>query len=217
MECAACMPRKPWEIPFLAESREVAGLRRVMRLHLELWGLSSLADSAQVCVSELVSNVIKHVGEGTPAVLAVSVRDTFLRIEVQDSGTSALPAVEQPDLEGESGRGLCLVEALSSGWGVERRPEGKVTWCELATGLLAGDRHVAGPGVRRAESALAQRLSAHAVLPDGGPLGPAVAEEAAIGLIADLLNWLSAHGRDADAALDRAQLRFEVESGLATD
>ncbi|MEU6158246.1 ATP-binding protein [Streptomyces sp. NPDC047130] len=211
------MPRKPWEIPFLAEPREVAGLRRVMRLHLELWGLSGLADAAQVCVSELVSKVIEHVGEGTAALLAVSVRGTFLRIEVQDSGRSALPAVGQSDREDESGRGLRLVEALSSGWGVERRPEGKVTWCELATGLLAGDQHVTSPGVQRAESALAQRLSHHAVLPDGGPPGRAVAEAAAIGLIADLLNWLSAHGRDADAALDRAQLRFEVESGLATD
>ncbi|MFJ2832097.1 hypothetical protein ACIPC1_31815 [Streptomyces sp. NPDC087263] len=38
-----------------------------------------------------------------------------------------------------------------------------------------------------------------------------MAEETAIGVIADLLHWLRAHGRDADEALDRAQMHFEAE------
>jgi anti-sigma regulatory factor (Ser/Thr protein kinase) len=204
------MPRKPWEIPFVAEPREVAGLRRVMRLHLGLWGLSSLADAAQVCVSELVTNVIRHVGHGTAAVLAVSVRETFLRIEVLDRGVRSLPALQKPEPDEEAGRGLLLVEALCSRWGVEQRPDGKVIWCELDAGLGAEDRHALSPGVRRAESALAQRLSPPTAPAAGGRVGHTAAEEAAIGLIADLLHWLSAHGRDADDALDRAQARFEA-------
>ncbi|MFD7946747.1 ATP-binding protein, partial [Streptomyces sp. NPDC059744] len=59
------MTRKPWELPFLAEPEEVAGLRRVMRLHLGLWGLSDVSESAEICVTELVANAIRHVGEGT--------------------------------------------------------------------------------------------------------------------------------------------------------
>ena len=55
------MPRKPWDIAFTAEPSEVATLRRITLLQLETWGLSHLADEAQLCVSELVSNVIKHV------------------------------------------------------------------------------------------------------------------------------------------------------------
>jgi anti-sigma regulatory factor (Ser/Thr protein kinase) len=80
---------KPWELPFLAEPREVAGLRRVMRLHLDLWDLNHLVDAAQVCVSELVANVIAHVGQEVPTVLSVSMRGTYLRIEVRDPDTRA--------------------------------------------------------------------------------------------------------------------------------
>jgi hypothetical protein len=42
-------------------------------------------------------------------------------------------------------------------------------------------------------------------------LSVAVAEDAAIDVIADLLHWLRAHGCDADSALDRAQMHFESQ------
>jgi hypothetical protein len=58
----ACMSRKPWDLAFTAEPEEVAALRRIMRLHLGVWGLHEVTDEAQLCVSELVSNVITHVG-----------------------------------------------------------------------------------------------------------------------------------------------------------
>jgi len=73
MDCSACTPR-PWELPFLAVPEEVAALRRLLRLHLALWGLQELTEAAQLCVSELVANVITHVGPGTPTTLAVSMR-----------------------------------------------------------------------------------------------------------------------------------------------
>ena len=44
-------------------------------------------------------------------------------------------------------------------------------------------------------------------------VGVAVAEEAATNVIADVLHWLQAHGRDVDEALDRAQMQFEAELG----
>ncbi|MEV8393966.1 MULTISPECIES: hypothetical protein [unclassified Streptomyces] len=44
-----------------------------------------------------------------------------------------------------------------------------------------------------------------------GHLSVAVAEEAAIDMIADLPHWLRAHGRDPDKVLDRAQARYEAE------
>lgn len=40
-------------------------------------------------------------------------------------------------------------------------------------------------------------------------------EEAAIVLITDLLHWLRVHGSDVEEALDRAQTRFEAETGAA--
>lgn len=149
MDCAStCMSRKPWDLAFTAEPEEVAGLRRVMRAHLELWGLHGVIESAQLCVSELVANVITHVGIGTPTTLAVSMNGTYLRIEVHDPDTRVLPTLLAAGSEAESGRGVALVDSVTDRWGVQLRADRKVTWCELATGLTAPDGHGEGLGWR---------------------------------------------------------------------
>jgi anti-sigma regulatory factor (Ser/Thr protein kinase) len=207
------MPRKPWDVAFTAEPAEVAALRRIMRLHLGLWGLQDLADAAQLCVSELVANVITHVGPGTPARLAVSMDGTHLRIEVHDPDTRALPILRDPCADSEGGRGMALVDAVTDRWGVLLHPDHKVTWCELATGLTVSDGHAKAPGVMRAE-ALLSLYAAAAQPPQGkeaGRLTSTVAEETLIAAISDFLHWFRAHGRDADDMLDRAQMRFEAE------
>jgi anti-sigma regulatory factor (Ser/Thr protein kinase) len=208
------MSRKPWELAFTAEPVEVAALRRIMRLHLDIWGLQDITDEAQLCVSELASNVITHVGPGTPATLAVSLRGMHLRIEVHDPDTRALPVLQDPSTESLEGRGMALVDAVADRWGVLLRPDRKVTWCELATKLTAPDGHVEAPSVMRAE-ALLSLYAAATPLPcktGVGRLASAVAEETVIAAITDFLHWLQAHGRDADDMLDRAQMRFEAES-----
>jgi hypothetical protein len=113
--------------------------------------------------------------------------------------------------DAEDGRGMALIEALAVRWGVQAVPDGKITWCELSTGLMAPDGHVVSAEVIRAEAL----LSYYVTEPD--PLSPVksrvtftAAEEAAIGAIADLLHWFHAHGRDVDEALDRAQTHFDA-------
>ncbi|MFG2236960.1 ATP-binding protein [Streptomyces sp. NPDC048734] len=212
------MKRKPWDLAFTASPAEVAGLRRVMRSHLGIWGLHGVVDEAQLCVSELVSNVITHVGPGTPAVLAVSMNGAYLRVEVHDPDTRALPTLLDAKADSEGGRGMALVDAVAARWGVELGPDRKVTWCELATGLTSPDGHVEDPGVRRAETLL--ELSTDAgppCLPGTGRLGRTMAEESVISLITDLLHWLRAHGCDVENALDRAQTRYDAEMGVAGD
>ncbi len=224
----ACMSRKPWDLAFSADPEEVAALRRIMRLHLRLWGLHEVTDEAQLCVSELVSNVITHVGPGTPVTLVVSMNGTYLRIEVHDPDTRALPTLMAADTESESGRGMALVDAVTDRWGVELRHDRKVTWCELATGLTSPTGHVGGPGVTRAEVLLdlyattdaTTQLPRWTELPrrmelprcsSPGRLSMAVAEKVVIDVITDFLHWLRAHGCDADEVLDRAQTHFEAE------
>ncbi|CAM5577345.1 ATP-binding protein [Streptomyces coeruleorubidus] len=207
------MSREPWELAFTAEPVEVAALRRIMRLHLDIWGLQDITDEAQLCVSELVSNVITHVGLGAPATLAVSVRGTHLRIEVHDPDPRALPVLRDPSTESLEGRGMALVDAVADRWGVLLRADGKVTWCELATKLTAPTGHVEAPSVMRAEAVLSLYAAA-TPLPCRtrvGRLTSVVAEETVIAAITDFLHWLRAHGRDADDMLDRAQMRFEAE------
>ncbi|MGW2861590.1 ATP-binding protein [Streptomyces sp. NPDC001205] len=205
-----CMRRKPWDLPFSAEPRELAGLRRVLRLHLSIWGLPEVVEAAQMCVTELVTNVITHVGPGTPATLAVSMSDTRLRIEVCDPNTRVLPTLLAPHEMDEGGRGMRIVDAIALRWGVILQTDSKVVWCELPTALTTPGGHVGGARVARAE----QHLSAYDGVrsSDVERLGVAVAEEAAIDLIVDLLHWFRAHGCDADGALARAQMHYEADT-----
>ncbi|MGW7362329.1 ATP-binding protein [Streptomyces sp. NPDC054841] len=210
----ACVKRTPWNLPFSAEFGEIAGLRRVLKLYLTLWGLPELVHAAQVCVTELVSNVVEHVGACTPATLAVSMSGTYLRIELHDPDTRALPTLLNAEHEAESGRGMVLVDVVSDRWGVILRADSKVVWCELATDLADPNGHTGGPRAARVEEYLTLYGTARHPQANGpGRLGVAVAEEAAIDMIADLLHWLRAHGCDPDDALDRAQMHFEAEAG----
>lgn len=206
------MSRKPWDLDFTAEPEEVAALRRIMRLHLGVWGLREVTDAAQLCVSELVSNIITHVGEGTPATLGVSMNGTRLRIEMYDPDTRVLPTLVETGSDSETGRGMAIVDAIADRWGVLLHADRKVTWCELATGLDMPNRHVDGAGVARAEVLLglgeATGLFCEAGL---NRLSRTLAAEAASDVIVDLLHWLRAHGCDEEEVLDRAQIRFEAQ------
>jgi anti-sigma regulatory factor (Ser/Thr protein kinase) len=121
-----------WELKCVAEPEELAALRRIIRLHLVQWGLPHVVDTAQLCVSELVTNVIDHVGVGTPMVLGLSMRGTHVRIEVRDPDPRALPTLVAAERDAEGGRGMAIVSEVADRWGVLPGPDSKVTWCELA-------------------------------------------------------------------------------------
>ncbi|MEU2670645.1 ATP-binding protein [Streptomyces sp. NPDC007164] len=209
-----CMARKPWELSFLAEPEAVAALRRVMRLRFRLWGLSDVADAAEICMSELVANVIRHVGVGTPSTLVVEMKGTRLRVALRDPETRALPTLLSAGPDDESGRGLAMLDAVSERWGVILGAESKLVWCDLATPLVSSGGHIDDPRVAKSEACLTLyaggRDGEHA---GARRMGVVFQEEAAIDLIADLLHWLRAHGHDPDEALDRAQTHFEAELG----
>ncbi|MEV7386661.1 ATP-binding protein [Streptomyces sp. NPDC091215] len=213
MDCGACTPRRPWDLSFSAEPAEVAALRRLLRTHLGFWGLAELTEPAQLCLSELVSNVITHVGPGTPTTLAVSISGTRLRIEVHDPDTRALPRLIDSASDAEAGRGMSLVAAMSERWGVQLLPDRKITWVELASGLTEANGHSNDVRVSRATSCLhlyTAGLPTH--LSGSSRLSAVASKEVAIDVIADLLHWLRAHGHDADEALDRAQMQFEADT-----
>lgn len=212
--CKFKVRRKPWDLSFLAEPEEVQGLRNVLRLHLGIWGLPHMIDAAQLCVTELVTNVITHVGPGTPTTLAVSMNGGSLRLEVADPDVRALPTLLAATEGEESGRGMALVDAVAARWGVALRADSKVTWCDLATGLQSADDHIGDLGVDTAEELLSLYcyLDNHAAGGDATSFSVAVAEEAAIQIVADLLDWLRAHGCDPSVTLDQALVRCEAET-----
>jgi anti-sigma regulatory factor (Ser/Thr protein kinase) len=114
------------------------------RLHagavLHEWGLSDLAETAELVVSELVTNAILASTEqrarshlGLPVVhLRLLADRQGLVLEVWDSSPKA-PVAAQAQPDEESGRGLMLVEALCLRWGSEVVSgwSGKVVWAEL--------------------------------------------------------------------------------------
>ncbi|MFI0238981.1 ATP-binding protein [Streptomyces sp. NPDC016845] len=214
-ESTACMVRKPWGVDFTAEPRELAALRRIVRLHLQSWGLHDAVEAAQVCVSELVANVVAHVGVGTPTSLMLSVRGTYLRIEVRDPDARALPTLLSASADSESGRGVALVDATADRWGVQPGANSKIVWCELATGLVSADGHQGGVRVARAETLLSMYDAAR-LRPSNAEKARGVPGEAAaavaLEVMADVLHWLRAHGCDPEVALERAQERFELTS-----
>ena len=87
---------------------------------------------AELLVSELVTNAIRHAGldDGDKITLSVEASDRALRIEVSDPGPGFAPAELYPDSDHPSGWGLYLVRELSDRWGVERNALTRV-WFEL--------------------------------------------------------------------------------------
>ena len=89
-------------------------------------------DDAQLLVSELVTNSVRHAQLPSDARVRVSVEicDGVMRLEVEDPGDVALGAVA-PDREHGGGFGLFLVDALARRWGSQH--EGTTcVWAELA-------------------------------------------------------------------------------------
>ena len=119
----------PLELNLLAFAKAVPGLRRTVRRHLG----ASCAD-VQLCVTELVGNVVRHVGEGAPVRVRVARTEGAsggrIRIEVTDPDPRALPVLCATG-DDESGRGLALLDAVALRWGVEQAVVGKAVWCEL--------------------------------------------------------------------------------------
>lgn len=104
--------------------------RRFMAETLATWHCDELLDSVNLLVSELVTNAVVHAG--SEAEVAVVLTPDVLRVEVADSG-GGTPTKKHAEAWATSGRGMALVDAVSSSWGVESRPGGgKIVWFELA-------------------------------------------------------------------------------------
>lgn len=106
---------------------------RLARQHvtalLESAGLSDLADTAALLVSEVVTSALLHAR--SDASLSLRLRPRAIRVEVRD--TSVVPVQRRRrSAEAVTGPGLLLLDALTERWGTETRNGGKVVWFELA-------------------------------------------------------------------------------------
>lgn len=115
----------PWqEATFEPTARAAVEARRFVR---RLVPAGDRADLAALLVSELVTNGVRHAR--TRLLLRVRPGEP-LRVEVRDD-LPVPPIRAVPGAEDGSGRGLQILEALATRWGVEVDEDGKTVWFEL--------------------------------------------------------------------------------------
>ncbi|POX50824.1 PAS sensor protein [Streptomyces sp. Ru71] len=111
------------------DPREVRRARRLVHDQLLAWGLPDAVESAQLLVSEVVTNAVRHTDGGRIG-LRLVLADALL-VEVTDEGAELPALLEKGRLE-ESGRGLRVVSRLAREWGASAQGQGKTVWFEQA-------------------------------------------------------------------------------------
>jgi hypothetical protein len=112
--------------------------RDFTRATLRDWGMTALTDLAELVVSELVTNALRHgipaarkLGEQHCVRLRLLAQAPFVMCMVTDP-ERAIPVIQDADPAAESGRGLTVVEACCLRWGWHLLDEGgKVVWALL--------------------------------------------------------------------------------------
>ncbi len=141
-------PNEAGELPavgaqFAPSPRGARLARRFTVRCMEAWGHppeSDVSCAVALVVGELAANAVRHgriPGRGFGLRLVLDGPAGLVRVEVADAAsTKRLPTAAPSVLpEGESGRGLLLVDALAVRWGATpRHPAGKTVWAEVSLG-----------------------------------------------------------------------------------
>ncbi|NKQ28729.1 SpoIIE family protein phosphatase, partial [Streptomyces galbus] len=115
-----------WDIP--ADPALVAPIRKQVLAQLDTWELSAVSFTAELVVSELVTNAIRY---GSHPIRLRLIHDTATLIcEVSDTSHTA-PHLRRAKTWDEGGRGLLLVAQLTQRWGSRHTADGKTIWAEL--------------------------------------------------------------------------------------
>jgi len=88
----------------------------------------SVRSAAPLAASELVSNALQHVGDGR---FEIEVNQDSVTLAVFDTEPARWPVPTTPDPLAPAGRGLSIVAAIASTWGVTAGRAQKSVWCEL--------------------------------------------------------------------------------------
>ncbi|MGV9564332.1 SpoIIE family protein phosphatase [Streptomyces sp. NPDC003480] len=121
-----------WPVP--RDPAAVAPVRTACARQLAEWGLERIAFTAELVLSELITNAIRY---GTEPITVRLLRMEpvggagagTLILEVCD-GSSTAPRLRRAKTTDEGGRGLFLVARLTERWGTRYTPHGKVIWAE---------------------------------------------------------------------------------------
>jgi anti-sigma regulatory factor (Ser/Thr protein kinase) len=117
-------------VPLAAGPAAAAEARGQVRAAICAWDVPVDASVAVLLTSELVTNAIRHEAGGT-VTLAITCSYDELRVDVHDT-SHCLPVPVDAPPDAETGRGLMLVDSLSTEWGAYRTAVGKAVYFTLA-------------------------------------------------------------------------------------
>lgn len=138
-------PQDTWqtcEAAFAPGPEAARSARHFVAAALSRWNMEALSDSAQLVVTELGTNALRHARSQFTVHLART--SAKLRISVWDS-CSEVPKWRDAAPDATSGRGIAVVHALADNWGWDvhaiegdhadggSRRTGKDVWAELST------------------------------------------------------------------------------------
>ncbi len=160
----------------------VACARLHARQVLWEWGLSAIAENAELLVSELVTNATEASQSADrilPVGLWLSSDQSRLLILVQDTCRYPPEPTGGAAADDERGRGLLIVDAISTRWGWETDEDsrGKVVWALIewhktaARHTLSG--HICSPITSHSAFRGPQRCSSRPTVPRQGHIWPA--------------------------------------------
>ncbi|MER6011427.1 ATP-binding protein [Streptomyces bluensis] len=137
---------EPLTAQFASSPRGARLARRLAVRRMEEWGYPPASDASctvALVVAELAANAVRHgrvPGRDFGLRLALDEASGLVRIEVADAAAAKRPPAAPPSSypDGESGRGLLLVDVLALRWGsTPRHPVGKTVWAEVSTAGVA--------------------------------------------------------------------------------
>jgi anti-sigma regulatory factor (Ser/Thr protein kinase) len=120
---------KATNVRLAGDASSAADARQFLISTLTEWSADHHLEIATLLASELVTNAVLHT-RSKHVDLSVLLDGDRLRVEVADE-SGALPARLGGGPLAATGRGLTLVDALASGWGVDVSAIGKIVWFEV--------------------------------------------------------------------------------------
>jgi anti-sigma regulatory factor (Ser/Thr protein kinase) len=112
----------------------VRSIRHLVTELLHAWAVPHDHEDVALLVTELVANVVDHVGGEASLTVEVETSESWLRIAVVD-GSAVRPVVQELESGSPRGRGLRLVQAIADRWGADEHRGGKRVWFEFAPPL----------------------------------------------------------------------------------
>ncbi|WP_051468007.1 ATP-binding protein [Actinomadura oligospora] len=123
-----------WRRAFCGRPEQVAEARGFART---LFAGAECLDLVEFAVGELAANTLRHTrsSEDGGWFGVELVYDDPVYVAVTDNGGTSVPAVEEPDVWAESGRGLWSLSQLAAGLGVQGcQRTGHLVWVEIRLG-----------------------------------------------------------------------------------